>query len=215
MLPLLLACASKPDTAPVSAGQEVWVLLVWTDDEPDIDAGWLVSFSVELLACQEEATFSLMPTAHAGHGLSDGEALRQLRAPRAESLTDRTQSQFGHLMPAEGEYCELFYLVSFTTGVYDNRGLPDNLDMLNGKMSLFVQQDDRSFTATSGYGVKRTIVDDDGHPAPLTIHKGDNSALLRLIRDASVINSILTDTEADATNLLAALAESTVVVREH
>ena len=227
MRPLLLllplaACAAAPGdsgaedtgTAVTSAGPEVWVVLDWADTgEPALDSGWVVSFSVELLPCQDTVA-GLMPTAYAGHGLSEDEALRQLRAPRAESLLDRPQAQFGHLMPAAGAYCELFYLISFTTEVYDNRGLPEGIDMLDEEMSLYLQQGRQVLSASSGYGVKRTIVDADGEAAPLVITADGESALLRLRRDASVIGADLSGHQ-DATALLAALAESTAVVREH
>ena len=220
LIPLLAACAPSADTGAldtgaVSAGQEVWVLLDWTDTETSIDAGWMVSFSVELLPCQESAGLSLVPVARAGHGLTGEEALRQLRAPRVESLTARTQSQLGHLTPNAGSYCELFYLTSFTTAVYDSVGLPDEIDMVGDALSLFVERSGRRLAAHSGYGVKRTIVDANGDPDPLEITDDGSAALLRLYRDVSVLDMVRS-TDADAaTSMLASLAESTVVVREH
>lgn len=220
LLVLLAACAppsgtGTADSGTASAGQEVWVLLDWSKDTASIDAGWMISFSVELLPCQRSAGLSLIPAARAGHGLSDEEALRQLRAPHAESLTALAQSQLGHLTPAEGTYCELFYLISFTTAAYDSTGLPDEIDMVGDALSLFVERSGRRSAARSGYGVKRTIVDASGSPAPLEISSGGDPALLRLYRDASVLNTVRA-TETDiGVAMLAALAESTVVLREH
>ena len=69
------------DTGAINSGQEVWVLRDWTDG------------SAELRPGQDSTGLCLRPTARASPGLTAAEAKRQLRAPRAEPMTQRAQSQ--------------------------------------------------------------------------------------------------------------------------
>jgi len=227
LLAILFGCATPTtdtgDESATSAGPEVWVVMDWADGEPAValDSGYVIDFSVQLLPCTDVSWSPgslLVGTAQAGHGLVGADALRSLRAPRVASLTERIASPLGHLAPDAGRYCEVFWLMSFTTAAYDTAGLPGEVDMLGESLSVYAEGPGLLAAASTGRGARLTIVDQGGQPAPIEIEPGGDGEVLRIVRDASALLAgvdLSGDSDEVGAAMLDNLTASAQAVRDH
>jgi hypothetical protein len=121
------------DSWSVTTDSGVWVR---------VDSGYLVSYSMELLECEDSAAggiawdwlgFLAFSDAHAGHDTSVIN-LVAIAEPFVESLTDFGPSVFGTTVAEGAVYCDAFYLVA--KALRESRQLPEETQMVG--RSLFV-----------------------------------------------------------------------------
>ena len=128
------------DATPNSNGNG-WTVTNDLGYEIQVERGYLVNRSMELIPCPTEDTISslileqfLPQLAYAGHGSDDRDPSRISR-PFVESLTAPTSAILETTYGYQPDYCQVHYLIA--EGIETARNLPSEMDMQG--ISLFVE----------------------------------------------------------------------------
>lgn len=114
-----------------------------------VEQGYLVTRSVELIACEldhslSQIIFDALPQpAYAGHGVT-GHDLSRISVPQVESLTAPTAVTVVSTFGSEPAYCQAHYLLAPAIETASN--LPGQTDMLD--VTLFIRG---TYTAPTGH----------------------------------------------------------------
>ncbi len=196
-----LCCTSEPESLPLST--ELVIELHWDAPEPEpadgtlriendlgvsyhIDTGYLISFSVEFLFCEEETTvlerlWSLfgVAKAYAGHGGDETLEQRRFVAPLVEDLRAHESVRMGTFMPMDGDYCSAFYLIGRAEEQHGIANLPTDVDMVSEELSMILQGTYTLpgsseavpfiFSTRSAQGRTDDLTNGKGHISPLQI----------------------------------------------
>lgn len=155
-----------------------------------IERGYLVNRSIELIACEHNHTAGvssiisalfLPQPAYAGHGNTEHDTSRISR-PFVETLTTPGPVELETVTGMEPAYCQMHYLIA--PGIETAKNLPDDADMLN--VSLFIEgtyqtQDSNTavpFTITTDLAWG-TVTDLAAGEAGLSLENQTNSVTIR------------------------------------